>query len=100
MKGIHIGEAIKLKVQERGIRIAEFANAIHCNRTNIYSLFRRKSIDIDQLILISKVLEYDFISELYLKIPSCKKYLVVLEVDKHELQNLFLNPYIKYIKEM
>lgn len=64
-KNIHIGSLIEQKVKEQGIRITDFAKSIHCNRSNVYSIFRRKSIDIDQLLLISKTLEYDFISEIY-----------------------------------
>ena len=101
MKNIHIGEAIKQKVKERGIRISDFAQSIHCNRTNVYSIFCRKSIDIEQLMLISKVLEHDFISEIYTtRTTSVKKYIVLLELDEQQLQRLPLEVLVKYIKEV
>jgi transcriptional regulator with XRE-family HTH domain len=100
MKNIHIGKAIKQKVQEHGLRVADFANAIHCNRTNVYDIFNRKSIDVEQLILISKVLEYDFISEVYFNHISPQKYLILLEVDEQQLQVLAGNPSIKIIKQL
>lgn len=100
MRNIHIGLAIQQKLQERGMRISDFARAIHCNRTNVYSIFTRKSIDIDQLLLISKVLEHDFIAELYSGVSIHKKYIVVLEVDEQQLQELSSKSYVKYVKEV
>jgi len=84
----HIGEAIKQKIQERGFRVCDFAKAIHCNRTNAYSIFSRKSIDIELLRRISKALDYDFISEFYFQNQSPKKYLIVAEVDEQKLFDL------------
>lgn len=99
MKDIHIGQAIKQKVKERGIRVTDFANAIHCDRTNVYSLFKRKSIDIEQLIFISNVLEYNFIEELYFEKRPAKKYLLLIEVDENQLRELPANISLKIIKE-
>jgi predicted transcriptional regulator len=100
MKNIHIGKAIKQKVKERGLRVVDFANAIHCNRTNVYDIFSRKSIDVEQLILISKVLEHDFISEIYFNRILSKRYLVLLEVSEQQLQDFAANPSFKIIKQL
>jgi transcriptional regulator with XRE-family HTH domain len=100
MKNIHIGKAIKQKVKERGLRVTDFADAIHCNRTNVYDIFNRKSIDVEQLILISKVLEYDFISEIYFNHISPKRYLVLLEVSEQQLRLINDNPSLKIIKQL
>jgi hypothetical protein len=56
----HIGARIERKVRERGLTNTEFAKAIYCCRTNVVSLFKRESIDLKQLQLISDVLRYDF----------------------------------------
>lgn len=64
---IYIGKIIQAKVKERGLGYAEFARRINCARTSIYSLFNSKSIDVERLLHISEVLEYDFISEVYMK---------------------------------
>jgi plasmid maintenance system antidote protein VapI len=82
---IHIGEAIKQKVKERGMKVTDFAKAIHCNRTNVYDLYKRESIDVKLLRRISKVLEYDFVTEYGL---SESKYWVILEVDEATYQKL------------
>ena len=65
-KNIYIGALIKQKVDESYMSYAEFARQIHCGRTNVYRIFECKSIDIERLLLISDVLHYDFIHEVYL----------------------------------
>lgn len=65
-KDIYIGKIIQQKVDERHISYAEFARQIHCARTSLYHIFNSKNIDVERLLLISEVLQYDFISEVYL----------------------------------
>ena len=60
-KDVHIGKLIKLKLSESNLSIADFAEAIHKTRTTVYDIFNRKSIDIDLLVTISEVLQFDFI---------------------------------------
>lgn len=67
LKNKFIGAIIREKVDERSISYAEFARRINCARTSLYNIFNSKSIDIERLIQISQVLEYDFIHEIYLK---------------------------------
>lgn len=64
-KDIFIGEVIRRKVDEKGIPYAEFARRINCARTSLYHIFNSKSIDVERLLLIATVLEYDFIGEIY-----------------------------------
>ena len=105
-KDIHIGSIIEQKVKEKGIKISVFAEAIHCNRTNVYSIFRRKSIDTEQLFLISKVLNVDF-TKLYFEdenedesdhIQSQKKYIVILETDQLKIEELESDKRVKLVK--
>ncbi|MDR1154480.1 MAG: helix-turn-helix domain-containing protein [Bacteroidales bacterium] len=87
----HIGSIIREKVRERRIRVNDFAKAIHCSRPNVYSIFRRKSINIDLLRLISKALNYDF-TEIYNKSLEMPKELescvIVLETSRKKLDEL------------
>lgn len=64
-KDIFIGEIIRRKVDEKGIPYAEFARRINCARTSLYHIFNSKSIDVERLLLIATVLEFDFIGEIY-----------------------------------
>lgn len=60
MDKVHIGELIKneLKHQDRGV--TWFARQLHCDRTNIYSIFKRRSIDTELLTRISLILQHNF----------------------------------------
>ena len=63
MKDIHIGKIIRVYVYNHGISPQWLANKIGCNRSKIYKIYEKKSIDIDLLLLISKSLNYNFLNE-------------------------------------
>ena len=60
MKQVHIGKSIKDVFDKKGFTVAEFARRINKSRENIYSIFKRKTIDTGLLLIISKILDYDF----------------------------------------
>lgn len=64
---IHIGKIINTVFIARGISITEFAKQLNCERPNVYNIFKRKNIDVNLLIKISHILNYDFIQEIYVK---------------------------------
>lgn len=63
MTKIHIGKLIKEKFRNSGYTTTELAAILHCDRTNIYRIFNRQSIDCELLNNISKALHYDFLKE-------------------------------------
>lgn len=89
---IHIGILIKNKMKERGMSVSDLARSLHYERTNIYKIFKRSSIDIELLIRISKILEYDFLQEVYLKNESSNlafsESLVLIKIDKENAEVL------------
>ena len=91
-KDVHIGKLIKLKLSESNFSIADFAEAIHKTRTTVYDIFNRKSIDIDLLVTISEVLQFDFISYAYSNRSetsspgTSNSYLIVKVVKECELE--------------
>ena len=64
MAGKIIGELISDEVRRQKWNIDEFAGKICCTRQNVYNLFKRNSIDVVQLQLISKVLNHNFFLDL------------------------------------
>ena len=64
---IHIGQLIDARIKVRGLSYAEFARRLNVERTTVYNIVRSKSIDIDRLIRISDILDYDFLRVVYLK---------------------------------
>ncbi|MDR0743861.1 MAG: helix-turn-helix domain-containing protein [Tannerella sp.] len=92
MKNIHIGKLIKEKFKEKKMSKAEFARRINVHRSTIYLLFEQKSIDIELLFNISKVLDYNFVEEIYINRPKPKDDTIIVgvEIDRSQLQNLDL----------
>ena len=60
----NIGELIAEEVYRQKWNIDEFASKICCTRQNVYHLFKRNSIDVVQLQLISTVLNHNFFLDL------------------------------------
>lgn len=60
---IHIGKTIEQVLREQGRSVSWFAKQICCERTNVYGIFQRASIDTELLLRISRVLSYDFFEE-------------------------------------
>ena len=59
---IHIGKEIKAELnrQERGV--TWLATKLHCDRTNVYNIFKRQGIDTRLLERISIILRRNFFS--------------------------------------
>ena len=92
-KNIHIGSVIKKVFTEKSMTITEFANKINRDRTSVYNIFKRKSIDPDFLISISEALNYDFLNEVYFPektIKKTSKILIAIEIDESEFEKLNL----------
>ena len=93
MKDIHIGPIIKQKFQDSSMTVEEFAEKINCERTTIYDIFKRKSIDSELLFRISEALNFDFYNEIYLNKQTgnfSKKILVAIEIDERYIDKLDL----------
>ncbi len=64
--------------------VSEFARRLNCHRQNVYDIFKRKTIDVVLLQRISKVLEHDFVSEIYASKQFSKitlKFAVTVEIE-------------------
>lgn len=55
-----IGQAIKHVLKEKGYTVVWFARRMDCSRTNVYKIFGKRSINTDELMRISSILNYDF----------------------------------------
>lgn len=60
---IHIGISIKQELERQERTVSWFARKLCCERSNVYSIFKRSSIDTDMLLRISKILHYNFFKE-------------------------------------
>jgi len=82
---IHIGQLIKSVFDTSGMSIAEFARRINCERTNVYKIFARKSIDVGLLVIISDTLQHNFLDDIIrlsgLNSQYCTKLNVCISID-------------------
>lgn len=79
---IHIGHLIKGVFDEKGISVTEFARRINCARPNVYSIFERYDIGVEQLIDISEALDHNFLDDVQQK-SGLKTSLKVHQMDIH-----------------
>ena len=69
-KEIHIGKEIKAELQRQERGVTWLADKLHCDRTNVYDIFKRQGIDTRLLERISLILHRNFFS-LYCQVDSC-----------------------------
>ena len=81
----HAGERVKEVFDASDLSVSEFARRLHCHRQNVYDIFKRHDIDLSLLQRISKVLEHDFVTELYGAKGSKKtlKFSVTVEIEEN-----------------
>ena len=59
-ESIHIGKIIEEELRRQERTVTWLSRKIHCDRSNIYDIFSRASIDTDLLYKLSKALHRDF----------------------------------------
>ena len=60
---VHIGHLIKSVFDERGMTVSELARQLHCERTNVYTIFRRRTVDVELLAKLSEILNHNFLDD-------------------------------------
>jgi len=61
---MHIGERIKEQLFLKGHSAKWLSVQLQCERTNVYNIFKRETMDIALLKKISLILKHDFFKEL------------------------------------
>lgn len=57
---IHIGSLIEQELRRQYRSVTWFATELRCDRTNVYKVFKKKSIDTKLLEDISVILQHNF----------------------------------------
>lgn len=61
MNQIFIGKSIEYELRNQERSVVWLARKLNCNRTNIYKIFNRSTIDTELLLRISNVLQRNFL---------------------------------------
>ena len=61
---IHLGNMIKKELKAQGRSVSWLARTIHMERSSIYKIFERNSLDVGLLIRISIVMDHDFFADI------------------------------------
>ncbi len=61
---IHIGKRIREVLDSQGRTVKWFAAQIPCDRTNVYSIFNRETLETSLLQRICYILHHDFFKDL------------------------------------
>lgn len=68
---IHVGQIIKDYVDNNTeLTVVAFARLLNCDRTNIYKIYSRPSIDTDLLLRINAALSHDFFKDISEKVEK------------------------------
>ena len=67
---IHLGNMIKRELKAQGRSVSWLARTIHKERSSIYKLFERNSLDVELLIRISIVMDHDFFLDISKKMRA------------------------------
>lgn len=59
-----LGNHIKTVLKKQGRNAVWLAERIPCERSNVYNIFRRKSIDVNLLVSLSNIMQHDFFADL------------------------------------
>ena len=57
---LHIGSLIKAELERQERTVSWFARKLSCDRSNVYKLFKRSTVDTELLLRVSSVLNYNF----------------------------------------
>ncbi len=70
---VHIGKLIEEEFHRQERSITWFAKGLYCDRSNVYAIFKRQSIDTEQLLRISIILKYNFFKPYFQEYSDCEK---------------------------
>jgi len=61
---MEVGEMIRRVLEERGIPVTDFAEALSCSRENAHRILKKTTLDTELLMRISEILEHDFFRDI------------------------------------
>lgn len=62
-ENVHIGQMVKAVFDKSGMSVSELARQLRCERTNVYTIFRRRTVDVELLAMLSEILNHNFLDD-------------------------------------
>ena len=90
---VNIGEKIKQRAKELRIGPTELGMLLNTSKQNIYSIYKRKSLDAETILKLSIALKYDFFD--YFKITQSENLSEITENNTPENNLVSYNEFIK-----
>ena len=90
---VNIGEKIKQRAKELRIGPTELGVLLNTSKQNIYSIYKRKSLDAETILKLSVALKYDFFD--YFKITQSENLSEITENNTPENNLVSYNEFIK-----
>lgn len=56
---VHIGEIIKKVMESKGIQASDLAVPLSTSASNVYSIFKRESVEVEKLCILSALLKFN-----------------------------------------
>jgi hypothetical protein len=72
---MHIGKKIRTVMRSQGRSVSWLAAQIPCDRSNIYNIYKRDTIDVKLLMRLSVILGHNFLDDLSREMESDKSVL-------------------------
>jgi hypothetical protein len=60
---VHIGSLIEQELRRQERSVSWFTRKLYCDRTNVYKIFKKQSIDTQLLEQISIILQHNFFED-------------------------------------
>ena len=89
LKTIHLGTMVKRELKAQGRTVVWLARTLNMERSSIYKIFERNSLNVELLIRISLVMHHDFFKDVSDKIRN----------NYDEIVELFLNTQQKRVNK-
>ena len=64
IQGLDIGKMVAAELERQGIKVEWLARQIPCDKSNMYKMLKRPSMDVVLLLRISRILRHDFMKDL------------------------------------
>ena len=84
LKTIHLGTMVKRELKAQGRTVVWLARTLNMERSSIYKIFERNSLDVRLLIRISLVMNHDFFQDISEKIRDNYDEIVDMYLNFHQ----------------